>query len=65
MQVMAGLEMLAVVVLDDVGMSEGFQDLQFGGKLVLFFIRHARVGNFFAAEDLVVGLSAHLADDAK
>lgn len=48
-EVMARLEMFAVAVLDDVWMTEGFEDAQFGVQLVLFLVGHAAVGDFFAA----------------
>lgn len=47
-------------VLDDVGMSKLFEDIQFGLKLFALFCRHLEVGDLFAAEDLcVVSLRFH------
>ena len=57
--------MLPVVVLDYVGMAEGGEDGEFRGELGAFAVRHAAVGDFFAAEDAVGGEVAHFADDAE
>ena len=40
-----------MVVLDDIGVAEGGEDAEFRGELGAFAVRHAAVGDFFAAED--------------
>lgn len=52
MQIMRGFEMFAMAVLYDVGVAERLENAQFGVQLILFFVGHAAVGDFFAAEDL-------------
>lgn len=65
MQVLAEFEMLAVVVGDDVGVSEVREDLELGMQLLALLLGHAEVRDFLAAHDEAVGLAAHLADDAE
>lgn len=65
MQVLARLEVLAVVVCDDVRVSEMGQDLEFGVELLALLLRHSKVRDFLAAHDEAVGLAADFADDAK
>lgn len=65
MQILARLEVLAVVVGDDVRVAEMRQDLELGVELLALFLRHAEVGDFFAAHDEAVGLATDFADDAK
>ncbi|TFB01269.1 hypothetical protein CCMA1212_006799 [Trichoderma ghanense] len=64
-QVLARLEVLAVVVGDDVRVAEVREDLELGVQLLALFLRHSDVRDFFAAHDEAVGLAADLADDAK
>lgn len=65
MQVLARLEVFAVVVGDDVRMAEMRQDLELGVELFALFLRHAEVGDFLAAHDEAIGLAPDLANDAK
>jgi hypothetical protein len=62
---MRRFEMLPMVVFDDVGVSKGFEDLEFGVKLVLFPIRHAGVGDLFATEHSSILAPAHLSNDTE
>lgn len=65
MQVLADLEMLAVVVGHNVGMAQMREDLKLGMELLALLLGHAQVRDFLAAHDEAVGLAAHLSDDAK
>ena len=64
-EILADLEMLAVVVGDNVWVPEMRKDLEFGVKLLALLLGHAQVRNLFAAHNEAVILAAHLADDAK
>ena len=64
-QVLARLEVLAVVVLHDVVVSKMGKDLELGVKLLAFLLRHAMVRDFLAAHDEAIGLPAHFANDTK
>jgi len=63
--VVGGLDVLARVVLHDVGVAQGLEDVELGGELGFLAVGHAGVGDFFAAEDGIVGLAADFADDAE
>lgn len=64
-QILGDLQVFTVVVGDDVGVTEGREDLELGVELFALFLGHAQVGDFLAAHDEAVRLSAHLADDTK
>lgn len=64
-QVRGGLNVLARLVLHDVGVDELLEDGNFGVELGALFVRHAVVGDFFAAEDFVGGFVTDFADDAE
>lgn len=64
-QVLGDLQVLTVIVGDDVGVAEGREDLELGVELFALLLRHAQVGDFLAAHDKAVRLSAHLADDTE
>lgn len=51
-QVLRGLEVFSVVVGDDVGVSQGTQDIEFGRELFPFFLGHLDVVDFLPAENL-------------
>lgn len=42
-----------MVVSDNVGMTEGAQNIEFGGQLLSFLLGHLNVVDFLAAEDLL------------
>ena len=65
MDVGRALDVLSGVVLDDVGMAEVLEDLQFCCQLVALPVGHAVVADLFAAEDGIVFASADLVDDAE
>lgn len=64
-QVLARFQMLAVVVGNDVGVSEVGEDLEFGMKLFTLLLGHPEVGDLLAAHDEAICLSSNFADDAK
>lgn len=64
-QVLARLEVFAVVVGDDVGVSQVGKDLELGVKLLAFLLGHSKIRNLFAAHDEAVRLAADLANDSK
>jgi high-affinity nickel permease len=64
-QVLALLEVFAVVVGYNVGMPQVRQDLELGVQLLALLLRHAQVADLLAAHDEAVRLAPHLADDAK
>lgn len=64
-QVLARLEVLAVVVLHDVVVSKMGENLELGVKLLAFLLRHAMVRDFLAAHDEAIGLPAHFTNDTK
>jgi len=63
--IVGGLDVLARVVLHDVGVAQGLEDVELGGELGFLAVGHSGVGDFFAAEDGIVGLAANFADDAE
>lgn len=52
-------------VADDVGVSKGRKDLEFGVQLLSLFLGHLQVADLLAAEDHAIGLSSNLSDDPK
>ena len=49
---MARFEVFAMVVSDDIGMTEGAQDIEFGRELFSLLLGHLDVVDLFATEDL-------------
>lgn len=52
MQVLRRLEVLALIVADDVRVDKLFQDGQLGLQLFALLLRHLRIANLFATENL-------------
>lgn len=50
---MARFEVFAVVISDDIRVTEGAQDIEFGRELFSFLLGHLDVVYFFATEHLV------------
>lgn len=61
-KVLAGFEVLAVVVGDDIGVAQVREDLELGMELLALLLGHAKVRNLLAAHDEAVGLSAHFSN---
>jgi hypothetical protein len=59
-EVLSDFEMFALVVLNDIRMSEFFQDGELRLKLFLLFWRHLMVTDFFSTEDLCIALETIL-----
>lgn len=57
--------MFAVIVGDDVGMSQCREDLKLGVKLFALLLGHAQVGDLLATHDEAVRLPPNLADDTE
>jgi hypothetical protein len=64
-QVLADLEVFAVVVADDVRVPEGRQDLELGVELLALLLGHLQVADLLPAENHAVDLAADLSDDAE
>ena len=64
-QVLRGLQVLALVVADDVWVYELLEDGQLGLQLFLLLLRHLGVGDLFATQDVAVVPALHLTDDSK
>ena len=65
MKILADLEVLAVVIGNNVLMSEGRKDLKLGMQLFSLLLRHSAVRYFLAAEDEPIGLSTDFSNNAK
>lgn len=65
MKVMRGFEVLAMIVLDDVGVPQRFENAELRVQLLFLAVGHAGVGDFLPASDLAIGLAPHFADDTK
>lgn len=50
---MAGFEVFAVVISDDIRVTQGAQDIEFGRELFPLLLGHLDVVYFLAAENLV------------
>lgn len=64
-KILAGFEVLTMVVGDDVGVAQVREDLKLGMKLLAFLLGHSKVGDFLAAHDEAVGLAANFSNDAE
>jgi hypothetical protein len=64
-QVLARLEVLSVVVLNDVVVSKMREDLELGVKLLPLLLGHAMVRDLLAAHDETILLAANLSNDSK
>ncbi len=64
-EVLGRFEMLAVIVADDVGVSQGRKDLELCMQLFTLFLGHLEIADLLATKDHAVVLPAHFSDDAK
>lgn len=62
-QLLLGLEVLAVVVADDVGVAEARKALELGVELLALLLGHLSVVDLLAAQYEAIGLALHLPDD--
>ena len=56
-KVLGRLEMFAMIVGHDVGVSQGTQDIKFGGELFALFVGHLYIVYLFATKDLIRGIN--------